>query len=287
VGSYDVQASVSRTLIEENTGSGWTIVPSPNPVDFYRAFLSGVTCAGASYCIAVGGYEASDGGVTTLVEESTGGGWTIVPSPASSNGDYFYRAACTGARRCTAIGSPTRPLIEENTGKGWTVVPFEGAADLADVSCWGPTHCVIVGNSGTFGTERPVILESAGGGWVSRPGARPDGSLLGVTCTGATECIAVGSVGAGESVIEQRTGSGWILLPRLTLNTSEPSYLATVELESVACAGAGHCVIVGVQYIGATANATGQGKTLIAENTGSGWAVVSSPDIVPPTGSSP
>ena len=62
VGSYDVGASGSKTLIEENTGSGWAIVPSPNPVDFDRAFLSGVTCAGGSYCIAVGGYEASNGG---------------------------------------------------------------------------------------------------------------------------------------------------------------------------------------------------------------------------------
>jgi hypothetical protein len=281
VGSYQVGTSGSQTLIEENTGSGWAIVSSPNPADFDRAFLSGVTCASASYCIAVGGYEASNGGVTTLVEESTGVGWTILPSPATKNGDYLYRAACTGARRCIGVGSASQSVIEENTGKGWTVVPFEGASDLADVSCGNPTHCVIVGYSGTFGNERPVILESAGSGWVNTPAARPDGSLYGVTCTSAAECIAVGSVGGGESVIEQRTPSGWILLPRLMLDTSEPSYLATVDLESVACAGAAHCVIVGVQYIGTTANATGQGKNLIAENTGGGWAVVSSPDIVP------
>jgi hypothetical protein len=52
-----------------------------------------------------------------------------------------------------------------------------------------------------------------------------------------------------------------------------------VDLESVACAGAGHCVLVGAQYIGSYANATGTGKTLIAENTGSGWVVDGTPNV--------
>jgi hypothetical protein len=116
---------------------------------------------------------------------------------------------------------------------------------------------------------------------VVTPGGRPDGALIGVTCATATQCIAVGSIGEGQSVIEERTSSGWMLLPRLTVSTTEPSYIATVDLESVACAGAGHCVLVGAQYIGEYANATGTGKTLIAENTASGWAVVSTPNVGP------
>jgi hypothetical protein len=281
VGSYEVEGYVSKTLIEENTGSGWAVVPSPNPTDFDTGSLNGVTCVSASHCIAVGGYEASDGAGKTLIEENTGSGWTIVPTPNS----YYYleHIACTSAGRCIALGSVTKPVIEENTGKGWNVVPVESTAVLSDVSCGSPTRCVIVGSSGSFFSEdeHPVILESVGSGWVITAGARPDGGLIGLTCISATQCIAVGTVGGGESVIEQRTGSGWILLPRLTLSTSEPSYLANVDLESVACAGAGHCVIVGAQYIGVYANATGNGKTLIAENTGSGWAVVSTPNVGP------
>jgi hypothetical protein len=175
-------------------------------------------------------------------------------------------------------------VIGENSGKGWTGVPFQGTFGLDDVSCGSPTHCVIVGSSGSSfgGDEHPVILESVASGWVITPGASPNGALIGVTCSSATRCIAVGSVGGGQSVIEERTNSGWILLPRLTLSTTEPSYIATVDLESVACADAGHCVLVGAQYIGEYANATGNGKTLIAENSGSGWAVVSTPNVGPP-----
>jgi hypothetical protein len=285
VGSYDVGTSVSKTLIEENTGTGWTIVPSPNPSDLDSGSLTGVTCVTASHCIAVGGYEAS-GGVSgkTLIEENTGSGWNIIPTPNSSSDDNLEKVACTGAGRCIAVGSVLKPVIEENAGKGWTVVPVETTAGLIDVSCGSQTHCVIVGFSGSpLSTELPVILESVGNGWVITPGARSDGALLGVTCTSDTRCIAVGSVGGGTSVIEQRTSSGWVLLPRLTLSTSEPSYLATVDLESVACAGLGRCVIVGAQYIGAYANGAGHGKTLIAENTGSGWAVVSSPNVAAAT----
>jgi len=283
VGSYLVGASVDKTLIEENSGTGWAIVPSPNPPDFDSGSLNGVTCVSASHCIAVGAYEASGGGFEPLVEENTGGRWTIVPTPNISSDNYFEKVACTGAARCIAVGSVLKPVIGENAGKGWTGVPLQGAFGLDDVSCGSPTQCVIVGSSGSSfgGDEHPVILESVASGWVITAGARPDGGLVGVTCTSANQCIAVGSVGGGESVIEQRTGSGWILLARLTPSTSEPSYLANVDLESVACAGAGHCVIVGAQYIGTYANAAGVGKTLIAENNGSGWAVVITPNVGP------
>ncbi len=258
-------------------------MPSPNPPDFDSGSLNGVTCVSASHCIAVGAYEASGGGFEPLVEENTGGRWTIVPTPNISSDNYFEKVACTGAARCIAVGSVLKPVIGENAGKGWTGVPLQGAFGLDDVSCGSPTQCVIVGSSGSSfgGDEHPVILESVASGWVITAGARPDGGLVGVTCTSANQCIAVGSVGGGESVIEQRTGSGWILLARLTPSTSEPSYLANVDLESVACAGAGHCVIVGAQYIGTYANAAGVGKTLIAENNGSGWAVVITPNVGP------
>jgi len=280
VGNYKV-GYVSKTLIEENTGSGWTIVSSPNPTNDDNSSLSGVTCPTALHCIAVGGYRAGDGAERTLVEEDTGTGWIIVPTPNSNH--YLDQIACSSAGRCIAIGSDTNPVVAETTGKGWNLVHVDSSAVLTDVSCRSATVCVIVGFSGSAfdNTEKPVILESAGSGWPVTPGARPDGALIGVTCATATRCIAVGSVGGGQSVIEERTGSGWILRPRLTLDTDEPSYLATVDLESVACAGDHHCVLVGAQYIGAYANGASNGKTLIAEDTGSGWAVVTTPNVGP------
>ena len=47
------------TLIEQHTGTGWSIVSSPNPGTF-QDYLVAVSCAGADDCSAVSSYEDSD-----------------------------------------------------------------------------------------------------------------------------------------------------------------------------------------------------------------------------------
>ena len=82
-----MDASLVKTLIEQNNGSGWTIDHSPNPSDFNSGALLGVTCVSSGYCVAVGAYETSSGASQALIEETTGGAWSIVPSPNSRGGD--------------------------------------------------------------------------------------------------------------------------------------------------------------------------------------------------------
>jgi hypothetical protein len=280
VGRYLVDASLDKTLIEQNIGSGWTIVPSPNPTDFNSGYLLGVTCAGAGYCVAVGAYETSSGASQALIEESTGGGWTIVPSPNSNGGDNsLSRVACISGGRCFAVGSTgvSEALIEEKTGGAWKIVPVASAGPLSDVSCASPTYCLAVGFSGSIlAGGHPLIVENAGSGWSVTSASKGDGTLSGVVCPSATNCIAVGNLPGGDTLIEQTTGKVWMLLPRLTISSSDTYGLT---LNSVACASAGHCFIVGAQYIGATSIGASVGKTLIAENTGSGWAPISSPNV--------
>jgi hypothetical protein len=78
VGTYKTRSS-TRTLIERNSGNGWTIVSSPRvgPADS----LSAVTCVGAQDCWAVGAHGTDAGDTAPLIERNTGKGWTVVRSP--------------------------------------------------------------------------------------------------------------------------------------------------------------------------------------------------------------
>jgi hypothetical protein len=274
VGSYFVSASHPKTLIEETTGSGWTIVPSPNPSDWGgTGRLSSVACASGTHCIAVGFYQKG-GTQKTLIEENFGGSWTIVSSPNSSNIDNtLSRVACAGAGRCIAIGysGGGKPLIEENTGSGWTIVSVPIIGGLSDVTCPSPTYCVAVGFSGSIFAADPLIVENTGSDWTVVPAGRA-GTLQGLTCTSRTYCLAVGNVPGGDTLVEEYSGRGWEIFHGSPNSSLERDLL----LMSVACSGATHCVIVGVQFL---APGTGIGETLIEESTGRGWVIVSSPNV--------
>jgi hypothetical protein len=283
VGSSEDLTSTPLTLIEENTGSGWAIVPSPNPIAFGHGigYLAGVTCATATHCMAVGAYVSDSGHSQTLIEETTGGGWSIVPSPNTSSGeDNSLSSLACDARRCIAVGSRgySKTLIEENTGSGWTIVPSPNSTagydtTLNSVACIGAGGCIAVGSSSpAYFAALPFVVESAGSGWSATPNPIFNGGLDDVTCVSLTNCIAIGNLFTGGSVIEQRAGNAWMLLPGLSLDTRE---INGMNLSGVACTGGDRCFIVGDQFIGYGA----AHKTLIAENAGAGWKLVTSPNF--------
>lgn len=51
---------LDRTFVERWDGSSWTVAASPNPVGYYPT-LYGLTCATASNCWSIGGYQTLDG----------------------------------------------------------------------------------------------------------------------------------------------------------------------------------------------------------------------------------
>jgi hypothetical protein len=277
VGSYSVSASLSKTLIEENNGGGWTIVSSPNPADWNSGSLSGVACTSRSHCIAVGDYEASDGLLRTLIEEDSGRGWTIVPSPNGTSSDEVTLGGvvCTNADRCIAFGSSgAKTMIQENTGRGWTIVPSP-VGGLAGVSCPNPTYCIAIGFSENtrhqvfYTTHSPFSPFS---GWSIEPAATSDGLLFGVTCVSDNYCVAIGTFLGGDTLVEENRGSGWQVLH----DVPNSSLGRALVLTSIACPTAIHCIIVGTQYIGI---GNSIGNTLIEEDNGIGWTIVSSPNV--------
>jgi hypothetical protein len=256
VGNSLDETSSPKTLILENTGKGWTIVPSPNPIAFGHELggLSGVVCPTPTRCISVGSYETDSGFFNTLVVESRGGRWTIVPSPNSETGDSrLSQVSCPAPTRCLAIGSVT---VESN-GPVWNLTDGLAGGPVSALACPGVNFCVGVGLE-SHGCCPPIftpyIIEMVNGRWsVVVSGARI-GSLEGVACPAKDHCVAVGGASAGP-LIEERIGGAW-------RNVDVSNLPASIDLGAVVCSSSTQCTAVG-QVDGKTA--------FIAQNTGSGW----------------
>ncbi|MGD0834061.1 MAG: Ig-like domain-containing protein [Candidatus Dormibacteria bacterium] len=160
VGALSEAAGGNEGLIEEDTGSGWTIVPDPEPVT--NSQLYAVSCVALDDCTAVGmsfGTPAGSAPETPLVEEDTGSGWAAVDTPAFSAQQVALReASCYDPGDCVAVGfwteGPTDTggsLIEEETSGAWTVDSTTNPASLdttpmlTGVGCDGSGDCAVVG----------------------------------------------------------------------------------------------------------------------------------------------
>jgi hypothetical protein len=251
---------IDDTLIEQYTGSGWTIVSSPNPSGIPSSRLSAVTCASASDCWAVGFSEddTANNGIGadyTLIEQYTGSGWSIVssPNPSGSTSSQLSAVTCVSASDCWAVGvsgetgGSSATLIEHDTGSGWSIVPSSTSTDssLSGVSCVSASDCWAVGVSGGSGVGQALIEQYTGSGWSVVPSPAGAGSLNAVTCVSASDCWATGlstkvETGGDQYVIEQYTGSDWSIV-----STPSPSSGAQITLSGVTCISASDCWAVG------------------------------------------
>jgi hypothetical protein len=228
----------------------WSIVPAPLGGSIYSA-LTSVSCAGTSYCVAVG--NASSGTSTppytignTLIETWDGTSWSITPSPdvgsVSGSNDVLDGVSCPSALDCTAVGyeddgdGTDQTLIESWDGTSWTITPSpdvggsDDANTLAGVSCVSPTDCVAVGSD-----EAGALIETGAGGAWSVAAGPTGGELTAVSCVSATYCVALDSV-SGTPAIESWNGAVW----SVTTLTGEVG-----EFVGVSCVSTTDCVTVG------------------------------------------
>ncbi len=108
-----VGGSASGTLVEAWNGTAWSILESPNPEGNGRPRLSGVSCVSAGSCTAVGFDTTEPSPIQissevpsqTLVENSEGSKWSIVPSANSASGvNYVNGVSCVSSESCFAVG---------------------------------------------------------------------------------------------------------------------------------------------------------------------------------------
>jgi len=153
--------SASTPLIDHYDGSAWSVASSPSTPA--GSVLSAITCVSATDCWAVGDGDDTGTGSTSavgagkpaLIEHCDGVAWTIVDSPADSQGQITLGAiTCVSATDCWAVGEYSEaeltglPVIEHYDGSVWSFGGGPGVLveALQGVGCTGPNECVAVGS---------------------------------------------------------------------------------------------------------------------------------------------
>jgi hypothetical protein len=258
--------------------------------------LTSTSCVWAKDCLAVGynlaaNTSASGAPITALWN---GSGWKpiTVPLPAGALGAQLTSVSCkTGGCLATGTyriaGGRDYPLAASWTGHGWTYakppVPAGGisavrSAYLNAVACSVPTRCVAVGEYFSAKTNAEGMFAETwdGSRWKVSPVPTPaggSGTLAGITCRSATDCVAVGTLapkGAATTgvLVESWNGGSWTRQAAPTpAGAGLDSYLT-----SVSCASGTSCVAVGSRFTaGASSTPTATGFTEV--RSGTTWKV--------------
>jgi hypothetical protein len=137
--------------------------------------LQGVSCMTSSVCFATG-WSSTATGISTLIEESSGGTWTVVPSPNRSGAiNELFGVSCRVAQCFTVGGSGStgshidQTLVEQLSASNgtWTIVPSQTpsgfAPTLLGVDC--PPRaiaiCRAVGSSAPYFAASTTLVEES------------------------------------------------------------------------------------------------------------------------------
>jgi hypothetical protein len=237
--------------------AGWKTMPTPNLNDKRGYYLNGVSCASATSCQAVGLSASSDLRFSALVESWNGKRWDAhsVRATAGATPSGLSGVSCVSRSVCMAVGLAGKPpLALLWNGAKWTRTATEAppakAGRLAGVSCASAATCMAVGESITgssgINLQHPLAELWNGGMWKIADVAEPGGygALTAVSCTSASECIAVGysmSTGVGRRPLAERwNGSSWAVE-----QVPAPAAASGAELSGVSCSSPSASVAVG------------------------------------------
>jgi len=238
--------------------------------------LAGVSCANASFCMAVGSsairFQGVDSSNNTLIERWNGKAWSVLTSPGGT-GAALRGVSCTSAAFCVAVGN----VLQRWNGTSWSLVTSpKGGGTLEGVSCTSATNCIAVGFTGS----KTLVERWNGAKWsiIASPSPTVGGGsvLSAVSCTSAASCFAVGwnnIGGAGEptTIVERFNGKTW----SIDTNARPRSFSA---LNGVSCASATSCMAVGYSQTAAARFQFGPPKTLVQRWNGKTWSIVASPN---------
>ncbi len=163
-------------------GSSWSLMSSFTvPSGASGSYLDSVSCAGETFCQAVGQFNAAHS--QNLIETWNGSQWTPaqnVPDTSATLDQGLRGIDCFSATTCSAVGlatagsgpSPATLALQWN-GSSWSIVadtPNQGTVQstLAGVSCVTNWACVAVGKYGSSGTTAALAMSAP----IARTGYR-------------------------------------------------------------------------------------------------------------------
>ena len=298
VGSY-FREDVLQTLAEKWNGKRWSISASKDILDVtdpVTQWLTGISCASTNFCMAVGISELST--EHAFGEIWNGSTWKLSPLPATLKYPTLNAVSCPSTTSCVAVGyqepvSVNVALIMDWSGTTWSADTASNQGtmnnDLTAVQCSSTTFCMAVGYyeaATTVVTSEPLAEYGSPpmlAAWtlanptVNIPGA--DNSLLGVSCTSSSSCMAV-----GDSDIDSQernlsfawNGSAWTRHP-----VPEPGIGCRSSRRREVPRAAGKipagCVAAGAE----SSDPSSSEETAIFGWNGSKWAKQASPSAQP------
>jgi hypothetical protein len=281
------------TLAEGWDGTQWTTQQTPSPTS-QSPMLTGVSCASATTCVAVGNYFDTNGYSQIFAETFADATWSMQPPaiPQGSVDGHLTSVSCPAAFDCVAVGNYSTsgsnylPLAEMWNGSGWSIQSMPAPVGsltvvLNSLSCSSPSTCVAVGQDNARSGTGTLAETWDGTAWSIQPTANPLGffpNLTGVSCVAAASCEAVGyySPGTGydEPFAEAWDGASWTVQNMPTPNSSLPA-----QPNGISCSSSSACTAIGF-----ASDSSFKDYTLAETWDGSAWSLVATPS---PAGPSP
>ena len=298
---------LGETICEMTDKGTLSMSPAPAGETWYGVdagvFVQSVSCASASYCIAIG-----DQGEVASTSDPIDGAWTVTPGVGgwgsycappslclSFAGDTVYSAtdpgagtivwnaaalpheasplggACPNAEMCLiAMDDGSLLTSTDPAGGGWSAEQIAGTNALTNVACPSAGFCLAFDDFG-----RTLVSQDPAAGPASwSPRARIDsGSLvLGLACPSASLCVAVASDGRILASTDPAGGtSAWTTA---SVGTAVPT--------DVACPAPTSCVAVDQdgRVLTSTAPAGGTGAWHVTQVDASPLTAIACPSTI-------
>jgi hypothetical protein len=285
IGSYVNGSGIEVTLAERWNGKEWALQEPPNPTGAKSSKFIAVSCKSSTFCGAVGSYANSSGTEVALAEHWNGTAWSLdEPAiPTGAKGSKLVGVSCTSTTSCIAVGtyvssSGVETVLAENwNGTAWSlkepVIPTGAkSSNLYGVSCASGTSCMATGRYINSSSTGIAIAESWNGtAWSLKEPVIPTGSqnssLIGVSCTSGTSCMATGrnvnSSGVETVLAESWNGTAWSLKEAIV-----PTGATLSILIGVSCTSSTSCTAVGGYN-----NSSGAQLTLAEGWNGTAWTI--------------
>lgn len=273
VGRYQDKAGISFPLIEQWNGAKWSLAKLNRPRVFDTGALEGVSCVGATFCVATGWYKPRPGAHSLSLIQAWRGGpsWSPIAGPVAPKGyDMSLQSiSCLSANDCYGGGFERRwtsggRVAEHWNGSRWTVLPLprpQGRqSSLWSLSCRGADHCLAVEHVVKNGGQTSQVESLVGGrlsviGPVHVPKAQQT-LLWGSSCVSSRYCWVVGVAyrRSGSHPVTALYAKGKLayVAPR-----KQAGKLKNFSLLDVSCVSAKSCMAIGPYTIGNAPGDTG------------------------------
>ncbi len=285
LGSLVVPGAILALVAPALAGSGWRVVPSPNPPGHNDGQLNATVVTGPADAWAAGFGRVGNGTFGPLIAHWANPSWKIVPSAAvpTSHTVILNGLAATGPADVWAVGSDssssaTRSITEHWNGRAWTrsAAPAgePAGSSLTAVSADSANDVWAVGDTRSPSTLAfaPLIEHFNGSSWSVVKGSNtyPTSGfdrLKTVSAIGPNDVWALGVTGRHPvPVFEHFNGSTWSVV-------AQPANGYDTVLYSVSAVSPSDIWAVGETEVS---------NTLVEHWNGQAWSIVPSPSVTGP-----